>query len=259
MELNVNIFWNCYAHSNMTQDHRAKLDQKHSGAIKQLLENNSVEEASNASLSIYDVVPAGDPIWQDQVQSINTLHMMADEEIEEIPTVIQQLSTGRELPCQFYEPVNPHACPRIYVMVTNAIHDQPMNFKRCIALPDSGCQYPCIDEWLLKKLNLILEPIGLPDEEAPQMVSASGEKLAIIGKSMIFADFCGHSTIFKANVVRGLKDKFQLYLGWKEMIDLGILPPTYPAPINFCDYKFPEPGIIPGADNENIIILDLEL
>ena len=38
------------------------------------------------------------------------------------------------------------------------------------------------------------------------------------------------------------------------MIDLGILPPTYPAPINFCDYKFPEPGIIPGADNENIII-----
>ena len=48
-------FWNCYAHSNMTQDHRAKLDQKHSGAIKQLLENNSVEEASNASLSIYDV------------------------------------------------------------------------------------------------------------------------------------------------------------------------------------------------------------
>ena len=247
-------FWNCYSHSNMSRDQRSKLDQKNSGALKQILETNSVEGASNSSLSIYDVVPANDPLWQDQVQTINTLLMMADEEIEEVPTTIQHLSSGRELPCQFYEPANPSACPRIYVMIANAIDDQPLNFKRCVALPDSGCQFPCIDEWLLKKLDLILQPFGLEGEDAPQMVSASGAKLAIIGKSLIFVDFCGHSAIFEANVVRGLKDKFQLYLGWKEMIDLSILPPTYPAPINFCDYKFPEPGIIPGADNENIII-----
>ena len=237
-------FWNCYSHSRMDQAQKSKLDSQNAKTLKALVENNELEETTE--LSVYDIAQKDNSVWQEP-----EFNRLTDEEIVEVPAVIQQLNNGDEIPNQFYEPRVPSSCPRIYVMIANAIDGQPLYFKRCIALPDSGCQLPVIDEWLAEKLKLQVYP-NVPNDAPHSMIGATGNTIAVTGKAMVFVEFCGHPTMFDVLVVRGLKERCQLYLGWREMVDLNIVPPTYPAPLNLCDYEFPRPQTIAGANNGDV-------
>ena len=243
-------FWNCYLHSNYDQATRAKMDRTNAGSIKTLMEANTVTDAGNQSnISIHDVAPADHPVWQNYQNEINLLY---DEEIVEIPALIQTLSNGQELPNQFYAHTNPFACPRIHVMVANTHDGKPIRFHRCVALPDSGCQYPCMDEWLAQKLNLTIIPNN--PNELSKMIGASGHTMNIKGKTFIIVEFCGHKTMCEASIVEGLKDKRQLFLGWRQMVDLQILPTTYPAPLSFDKSIYPKPTTISDCNTRTRII-----
>ena len=98
---NFSPFWNCYNHSKITQARRKELDK-------------NFKPSHTNTMSVFTIAPSDDPIWQDQVRPYHSeVNLMQDAEILEIPVGVQTLSSGRELPLNFWHPIDPEACPRI--------------------------------------------------------------------------------------------------------------------------------------------------
>ena len=216
-------YWNCFNHSRITMSRRKELDKSY---------NNSSE---TNSMSVFTVANANDPVWQDQYSQIN---MMDDEEILEIPMAIQELSNGRELPMNFWYPQNPSTCPRIYTRVAPAIDGQPLKWVTLVTLPDTGAQSSVINAQIVQDNGWPIIPLSDQPGLGPHdIIGAGGHSLGCIGRVMLLIEYFGHKAIIEASVCRNLVGSKQLYIGWKEMIDIGIIPPEYPAPLDLSSAK----------------------
>ena len=219
-------FWHCFKHSRITQAHRKELDKKRQG-----------QQPQTNQMSVFEVAASDDQVWQDSTVPVGAeLNLMQDTEILEIPVAVQTLSNGRELPMNFWHPVDPYACPRIYCKVAPAIDGQEMAWINVCTLPDTGCQRAVINAKIVHDNGWEITPLS-PRLGLQDVVGAGGHSLGCIGKVNIIVEYFGHRSLFEASVCTNLTGAKQLYLGWKEMIDLGILPPEYPAPLNLSSGK----------------------
>ena len=129
---------------------------------------------------------------------------------------------------------NSHQSPLIYCLVKNdpgtvnpTVQPQPWAPFEMVCLPDSGAWMPVLHEELAKEANLIINT----NDVHPNISAANSGNLPCIGSTNVILKYKDHVIRFKAYVVRNVSKRY-MYLSWKEMKSLNLLPQEYPLPLD---------------------------